>query len=181
MAKIKMKTLNTKLENAAVGTRGLVRTSLNELRTSGVTSTGKNQNRKSQIWTKEVCEILTKNNIPFEKGNDAPKGGVCGEFVKLTSKTQIKTIQTEIQTKKNEVENAKLILKQNLETSKNSIITFINENKDLVEQKKAELMELKNSVNKEQWHVKANALIQMVCKNDFSLGWSNIYNLIKNN
>lgn len=176
-----MKTFNTKLENALVGTRGLIRASLIELRASGFTSTGKNQNRKSQIWTKEVCEILSKNNIPFKNGNDAPKGGVCGEFVKLTSKSQIKTIQSEIQAKKNEIEKAKLIAKQNLETSKNSIIEFIKENKELIEEKKDELMELKNQGNKEQWQVKANALIQMVCKNDFSLGWSNIYTLIKNN
>ena len=82
-----MKNLTLKLENALIGTRGLVRISISELLIIGITSTGKNQNRKSQKWTKEVCEILTKNNISFENGNNAPKGGVCGEFVKITNKS----------------------------------------------------------------------------------------------
>lgn len=88
-----MKKLTTKLENALVGTRGLIRASISDLITNGITSTGKNQNRKIQKWTKEVCEILAKNNIDFESGNDAPKGGVCGEFVKLTNKSFLKSIE----------------------------------------------------------------------------------------
>lgn len=176
-----MKTLNIKLENSIVGTRGLVKNSLTELRSSGITSTGKNQNRKSQMWTKEICEILTKNNIPFENGNNAPKGGVCGEFVKLTSKSQLFQIKAENEHKKRALIDAKLLENVRLTNLDFSIIDFIKENKELVEEKKAELMKLKANNDKENWQIKANTLVQIVCKNDFSLGWSNIYTLIKNN
>ena len=92
-----MKNLTSKLENALIGTRGLIKVSLNELLTNGTTSTGKNQNKKSQKWTKEVCEILTKNNIPFESGNNSLKGGVSGKFVKLINKSFLLNI---VKTKK---------------------------------------------------------------------------------
>jgi hypothetical protein len=87
-----MKKLTTKLENALISTRGLVKVSISELLTNGTTSTGKNQNRKNQKWTKEVCEILAKNGIDFKSGNNAPKGGVCGEFVTLANKTFLNSI-----------------------------------------------------------------------------------------
>ena len=176
-----MKTLNEKLENALTGTRGLVRESLKNLRASGIASTGKNQNRKTQSWTKEVCEILAKNKIPFENGNDAPRGGICGEFVKLTSKSQLFQIEAEIEFKRRALNDQKLIQEAKKTQSEIRIIEFIKENRDLVEMQKAKLMELKANNDKENWQIIANALVQMVCKNDFSLGWSNIYTLIKNN
>lgn len=84
-------------------------------------------------------------------------------------------------------EKRELRLKQQEETLKNrpvaiaKIIDFIKENKELVDFKKSELDELKEAGEKSEWQVKANSLIQIVSKNDFSLGWKEIYTLIKNN
>ena len=62
------------------------------------------------------------------------------------------------------------------------MISFINENKDLIELKKKELVDLKASDDKENWQIKANALVQIVSKNDFRcLKWKEIYTLINKN
>ncbi len=178
--KNKMRTLNEKLENAVKGTKGLVKISLLELRKNGITSTGKNQNRKNRVWTKDVCDILTKNKIPFTNGNDAPKGGVCGEFVKLTSKSQLFQIEAENEQKKRVLIDEKLIKEAKKIQSEIRVLEFIKENEKLVWEKLKELDELKTNNDKENWQIKANSLVQMVSKNDFSLGWKEIYTLIKN-
>ena len=60
------------------------------------------------------------------------------------------------------------------------MISFIKENKELIQTKKLELSNLKAKGDKENWQVKANALVQIVSKNDFRvLKWREIYELIK--
>ncbi len=116
----------------------------------------------------------------IEKGNDAPRGGKTGDFVIVKFTEQFFTkwqfaldvLANEKQAKINK-ENNKLI-------SADNIRAFIKENKELIESKKIELAELKELGDKENWQIKANALVQFVSKNDFSLGWKDIYTLIKN-
>ena len=175
-----MRTLNEKLENAVKGTKGLVKISLFELRKNGITSIGKNQNRKNRIWTNEVIEILKKNKIPFTNSNDAPKGGVCGEFVKLTSKSQLFQIEAEKEFKRRALIDEKLIKEAKKTQSEIRILEFIKENEKLVWDKLKELNELKANNDKENWQIKANFLVKIVSKNDFSVGWKEIYTLIKN-
>lgn len=177
--KNKMGTLNTKLEKAIVGTRGLVRISLIQLRENGSTSTGKNQNRKNHSWTKEVCDILSKNRIPCTTGNDAPRGGVCGEFVSLTSKSQLFQIEAEKEFKRRALNNQKLMKEAKEIQSEIKILENIKENKEMFDSAKEQLSELKANGDKEQWHVLANKAVQFACNNDMSLGWSNIYKLIQ--
>jgi len=117
----------------------------------------------------------------LEFGNDAPRGGQTGNFVvvnfneKFFEKWQFAL--DILEAKKQEKDNKEA----NKEASRKSIIAFLEANKELVSEKKAELYELKEAGEKEQWQVKANALVQMVSKNDFSLGWKEIYTLIKIN
>lgn len=174
-----MKTLNQKLEIATEGTRGLVKSSLMQLRNSGICYTGKNQNRKTQKWTIQVCEVLSKNNIPFLSGNDAPKGGVSGEYVKLTSKGQLQQIKAENKKRIEEIEEAKKTVNSRLIESEETIIDFIKANRIIIDEKKAELVKLKDKNDKLAWQIKANSLIQFVSKNDFALGWKRIYTLLQ--
>ena len=57
---------------------------------------------------------------------------------------------------------------------------FLNENKEMVKTSLIELDNLKTTENKDIWQVKANSLVQKVCKNDFrTLKWKEVYNLIR--
>jgi hypothetical protein len=124
--------------------------------------------------------------IDFEYGNDAPRGGRFGNFIQLSKKglTQTKEYRLEFQRlfeiKK---ENERQILNAKIEAKKISatnILKFISENEKLVWDKLKELDELKKNEDKVNWQINANALVQTVSKNDFSLGWKEIYTLIKN-
>lgn len=65
-------------------------------------------------------------------------------------------------------------------TTKETILTFVNANKQMVIDSIKELELLKKQENKEVWQVKANALVQKVCNNDFrALNWKEIYTLIR--
>jgi hypothetical protein len=64
--------------------------------------------------------------------------------------------------------------------TKEMMINFINQNKEIVLSSLKELDELKQAENKEIWQVKANSLIQKVSNNDFrALNWKEIYSLIR--
>jgi hypothetical protein len=64
--------------------------------------------------------------------------------------------------------------------TKEMMINFINQNKEIVLSSLKELDELKQAENKEIWQVKANSLIQKVSNNDFRvLNWKEIYSLIR--
>lgn len=70
--------------------RGKVKSAINMLLATGKARTGESsyscgRGHKS-LWTEEVAYVLRKHNISFECGNDAPRGGANGEFVKLTGK-----------------------------------------------------------------------------------------------
>lgn len=70
--------------------KGKVKSAISKLLLTGKARTGESsyscgRGHKS-IWTDEVAYVLRKNNISFECGNDAPRGGANGEFVKLTGK-----------------------------------------------------------------------------------------------
>lgn len=131
-------------------------------------------------------KYLKSWGIDFELGNDAPRGGKFGNFIQLSKKglTQTKEYRLEIQRlfeAKKEAEkqvlNAKIEAKK---VSESKILEFISKNENLVWDKLKELDELKANNDKQNWQIKANSLVQMVSKNDFSLGWKEIYTLIRN-
>ncbi len=175
-----MKTLNKKLIKATKGTRGNVKNSLTQLLKNGFTRTGKNQSRKNSCWTSEVINILQSNKIPFEAGNDAVRGGITGEYVKLTSKSQLFQIKEAQRIKKNKELELQAVLNEKISNKYHEVKDFINSNKELVNEKLAELDVLKSENNQPQWHIKANALVQMVCKNDFQfIKWNDVYSMLR--
>lgn len=72
-----------------------VRCSLAQLREYGRASTGESTRRGTKVWTDKIEAILTEYAIPYESGNDAPRGGKNGEYVKLTSPTMLAIIRKE--------------------------------------------------------------------------------------
>ena len=174
-----MKTLNDKLQLAINNSRGLVKNSLIQLSRTGITRTGKNQNKKNRVWTKDVCSVLQASKIPFISGNDAPRGGVTGEYVRLTSKSQLYQINVEQDRIKRETAMDERIAEQELTQSEIQIVEFIKNNQEMITEKISELDNLRAIGDKENWHIKANALVQTVCNNDFRIGWKKIYELIK--
>lgn len=175
-----MKTLNEKLEKAINGTRGNIRNSLNQLLKNGFTRTGKNQSRKTSCWTNGVVKILKDNKIPYNNGNDAVRGGIAGEFVQLTSKSQLAQIKAAQQVEKNNILKKEAILNEKKINKRFDVIKFIEENQVMVNEKLSELSELKANGNQSEWHVKANALVQIVTKNDFQhISWSDVYSILK--
>lgn len=76
--------LNTSLKE------GYVKSAIRMLLATGKARTGESGYRAGHahkhIWTDVVVSVLQNNHISFECGNDAPRGGANGEFVKLTGK-----------------------------------------------------------------------------------------------
>lgn len=91
-----MKTKIEKLEKRISLERGLTRNSLIELLNKCITTTGKSGYSggysTKRIWTTEVVLALRACNIKFETGNNAPRGGAGGEYVKITDKVLLKQI-----------------------------------------------------------------------------------------
>lgn len=122
--------------------------------------------------------------IDHEIGNDAPRGGKAGNFIQLTKKglAQTKLYRSELATKlaieKHEATKAVELLIEKKATSTNDIIANIANNQAYFTAIKKELANLKLQGNKEEWHKIANQAVQTACKNDYSIGWSNIYKLI---
>ena len=65
----------------------------------GVTRTGSSGYSKGyankSVWTDMVVYVMNQTGIAFEKGNDAPRGGANGEFVRITDKNILKRIEKE--------------------------------------------------------------------------------------
>lgn len=77
--------------------RGRVSSYINELATTGYTRTGyytgSGRHIKAQSRTGEVECVLRELGISYATGNDAPRGGVSGEYVVIISKTVMADIR----------------------------------------------------------------------------------------
>lgn len=66
----------------------VINNSILELNNNGTTQTGRSGYSKGwankSIWTSEVAAILDSEGISYERGNDAPRGGASGEYVRIT-------------------------------------------------------------------------------------------------
>lgn len=58
---------------------------MTELLCRGIATTGFSSKRGKDIWTGRVYNYLTIHGFKCEKGNDAPRGGANGEYVKIVS------------------------------------------------------------------------------------------------
>lgn len=47
------------------------------------------------VWTDMVVYVMNQTGIAFERGNDAPRGGANGEFVRITDKNILNRIERE--------------------------------------------------------------------------------------
>lgn len=45
---------------------------------------------KNADYTSDVITLLKKLNIKFESGNDAPRGGACGNFIQINKRQLVK-------------------------------------------------------------------------------------------
>ena len=76
-----------------------LRNSVHDLLARGKASTGSSswisvrRGAHKEVWTDEVSAILTDLGIAHECGNDAPRGGANGEFVKITSPAFLKEVK----------------------------------------------------------------------------------------
>ena len=70
--------------------KGNVKSAISMLLLTGKARTGESSysygRGHKRIWTDVIAYVLRENHISFECGNDAPRGGANGEFVKLTGK-----------------------------------------------------------------------------------------------
>lgn len=58
-------------------------------------TTGHGRYTTLYVYTCEVKEYLDKFNIAYEVGNDAPRGGKHGEFIKVTDRAFLKVMKAE--------------------------------------------------------------------------------------
>lgn len=125
-----MKTKIEKLQNAIKANRGNVKTSLTELLNKGSARTGKSGYSKGwaskSIWTSDVTTILSYLKISFATGNDAPRGGANGEYIKLTDKTLSLQIKARNTTLAIEAEEAKIKAEEARKEAYRKAEEFIN-------------------------------------------------------
>lgn len=95
----KLQNLLNEKQNVSGLRKNNLRTSVAQLLSDGFTRTGSSgwisvrRGASKEIWTQEISDILTKIGIAHECGNDAPRGGANGEFVKVTSPAFVKVVK----------------------------------------------------------------------------------------
>ncbi len=139
---------------------------------------------------REATAVLYEiwENYISEKNWDAPrfftrKIDLFNDLVDCHGRT-LKVVKRFFKMQNSRIErakNAKIKHNNRPYFTKEMMLEFINNNREMVNSLLIELDALKQAENKELWQVKANALIQKVSNNDFRiLKWKEIYNLIKN-
>ena len=160
-----MKTKIEKLEKRISLERGLVKTSLIELLNTGFTRTGKSGYSKGwaskSVWSNGVCAALSVESINYQYGNDAPRGGACGEFVKITDKVLLRQIAK----RREDQRLATIELNKKIEETK--LQNFINVNKRISELPQNEQFEAK-------WH-------SVELKHNSGMSWSEYREMLKDN
>lgn len=76
--------------------------SLKELLHAGKTHTAFSSKRRVDDWGKKVEELLNKIKVPYIKGNDAPRGGIAGNFIKLNVKSALAEIEKNLKKEQKE-------------------------------------------------------------------------------
>lgn len=69
---------------------------IREILDKGVATTGYSSKRGKDVWTDRVYDYLTAHGFKCEKGNNAPRGGANGEYVKITSPAFQKEVNARI-------------------------------------------------------------------------------------
>lgn len=72
------------------------------------------------------------------------------------------------------------VLNEKVANKFHEVKDFINLNRDMVNEKLAELDTLKAEKKQSEWHIKANALVQIACNNDFQfIKWNDVYSMLR--
>lgn len=115
---------------------GNARKSLTELLRTGETVTGKSGYSKGyaskSIWTAGVVRIAAKFGLTVESGNNAPKGGAGGEFIKLVTdkrKNKLHWQLVAILERKHKIEAAK-IMRKSKETAHKRLVFQVEVKRD---------------------------------------------------
>lgn len=160
-----MKTKIEKLEKRISLERGLVKESLIELLNKGITTTGKSGYSKGwsnkRIWSRDVALQLEIIGVKFEQGNNAPRGGACGEFIKITDKVLLKQIAE----RKERIRLVNLGLQKKIEETR--LQNYIEINKKISELPNNEQFEAK-------WH-------SLELKQNSGMSWSEYREMLKAN
>lgn len=155
---------------------------LKRLREQGKAYTGISERRRALTWTADVVKTLNTFGIPCEQGNDAPRGGKAGDFVRLTSPAMLKVINAEIAERKR-IEKAEELKEQErynnmlntVERIKSGHIDdFLIENIDRIKQPR-----LNKSTKKTFWHRIATSIGTYNCSDVRNAIYSRI-NIITN-
>lgn len=100
-------------KQSITGLRGNVRESVKNLLYYGTACTGDSGRRTGgwtyrNVWTDGVHRVLTLLKIPHEYGNNAPRGGASGEYVKITSPAFLKRAKEALRVKKEREERERI-------------------------------------------------------------------------
>lgn len=83
-----------KVSGAKNGSKEYV--AMRDLLDRGIAYTGVSSRRGKDIWTDRVYNYLTAHGFKCEKGNNAPRGGANGEYVKIVSPAFQKEVKARI-------------------------------------------------------------------------------------
>ena len=100
--------------------RSRVKGSIGELLANGKARTGFSNRRGKTVWTYYVVDFLTRNGFKCEAGNDAPRGGACGEYVVITSPAFNKEVKRRMTEKKRIMEEEEARIKAEREAYENT-------------------------------------------------------------
>jgi len=114
-----------------------VRVSIDELYQVGFTRTGKSSYSKGwankSVWTSDVITACKSLGINYEVGNDAPRGGASGEYVRLMAdKRKNRKVWAAIDSYRKGIDAAKAAVaayEAKKEIRENEIRDFVKENK----------------------------------------------------
>lgn len=81
--------------------------------TGGYTGTGSHV--RKWICTSDVCRILDSLGIKYQTGNDAPRGGAAGEFVRVTSPAFLREVRKYEREQEAKIKTAKIELEKSRE------------------------------------------------------------------
>ena len=61
----------------------MVQDLLNNGKTYTIHTSGRGRNTQYRDYTNDLCTALNFAGVPYEEGNDAPRGGAYGKFIKI--------------------------------------------------------------------------------------------------
>jgi hypothetical protein len=116
----------------------------------------------------------------LSQGNDAPRGGRTGHYYRVEFTDTFYEKYGEELARIEAEKQAKIDFANSAARSRETMVSYINENAEQLREELARIDHLKEEGEKSLWQVNANKLVQHVSKNDFrALKWIEIYRLVR--